>query len=147
MTTVAYIANQFPSPLEPYVMDEIRELRKRGVRVICCSGKHVAARGLADEEKEFYNETRFFHPLSDTQLVRAVRRLGVRKFVDLMIPAIREVQTAPRRRLRCIGRSHPRSSRILRVVDGAGRSASPKHWLQLHLARLGSFAACRPACR
>ena len=42
MTTIAYIANEFPSPLEPYVMDEITELRRRGAQVICCSGKRVS---------------------------------------------------------------------------------------------------------
>ncbi len=40
--TIAYIANEFPSPLEPYVMDEITELRRRGVQVVCCSGKRVS---------------------------------------------------------------------------------------------------------
>lgn len=34
MLTVAYLANQFPSAVEPYVGDEIEELRKRGVEVI-----------------------------------------------------------------------------------------------------------------
>jgi glycosyltransferase involved in cell wall biosynthesis len=34
MLTVAYLANQFPSPVEPYVVEEIDELRRRGVRVI-----------------------------------------------------------------------------------------------------------------
>ena len=34
MLTVAYLANQFPSPVEPYVADEIEELRRRGVRVV-----------------------------------------------------------------------------------------------------------------
>ena len=37
MLTVAYLANQFPSAVEPYVMDEIEELRSRGVRVIAGS--------------------------------------------------------------------------------------------------------------
>jgi len=35
--TVAYLANQFPSAVEPYVMEEIEELRRRGVRVIAGS--------------------------------------------------------------------------------------------------------------
>ena len=34
MLTVAYLANQFPSPLEPYVGEEISELRSRGIEVI-----------------------------------------------------------------------------------------------------------------
>jgi hypothetical protein len=36
---VAYLANQFPSPVEPYVFEEIGELRRRGVRVIPCSAR------------------------------------------------------------------------------------------------------------
>jgi len=37
MLTVAYLANQFPSAVEPYVSEEIEELRRRGVRVIAGS--------------------------------------------------------------------------------------------------------------
>jgi colanic acid/amylovoran biosynthesis glycosyltransferase len=35
--TVAYLANQFPSAVEPYVGEEIEELRRRGVEVIAGS--------------------------------------------------------------------------------------------------------------
>lgn len=34
MLTVAYLANRFPAAVEPYVAEEIRELRGRGVRII-----------------------------------------------------------------------------------------------------------------
>ena len=34
MLTVAYLANEFPSPVEPYVGEEIEELQKHGVQVI-----------------------------------------------------------------------------------------------------------------
>lgn len=34
MLTVAYLANEFPSPVEPYVGEEIEELERRGVRVV-----------------------------------------------------------------------------------------------------------------
>lgn len=34
MLTIAYLANEFPSKLEPYVVDEVGELRRRGIRVI-----------------------------------------------------------------------------------------------------------------
>jgi len=37
MLTVAYLANQFPSPVEPYIGEEIEELRSRGIRVIAGS--------------------------------------------------------------------------------------------------------------
>jgi glycosyltransferase involved in cell wall biosynthesis len=34
MLTIAYLANLFPSAVEPYVVEEVEELRRRGVRVI-----------------------------------------------------------------------------------------------------------------
>jgi glycosyltransferase involved in cell wall biosynthesis len=104
MTTVAYIANQFPSSIEPYVMDEIGELRRRGVRVICCSGKRVRPGELGERELEFWNETRFFQPLSDSQLVRAVRRLGSepQAYSLLLKPVLRELPASPRRRFRSL---------------------------------------------
>ncbi len=43
MLTVAYLANQFPSPVEPYVVEEIEELRRRGVTVISGSARKPRA--------------------------------------------------------------------------------------------------------
>lgn len=37
MLTVAYLANRFPATVEPYVVEEIEELRARGIRVIAGS--------------------------------------------------------------------------------------------------------------
>jgi glycosyltransferase involved in cell wall biosynthesis len=37
--TVAYLANQFPSAVEPYVGEEIQELQRRGVKVISGSAR------------------------------------------------------------------------------------------------------------
>jgi colanic acid/amylovoran biosynthesis glycosyltransferase len=45
MLTVAYLAIQFPSEVEPYVGEEIEELRKRGVRVIAGSVRKARADG------------------------------------------------------------------------------------------------------
>ena len=105
MTTVAYIANQFPSPIESYVMDEIDELRTRGLRVLCCSGKRVRPADLGEREREFWNETRFFQPLTDTQLVQAVRRLITfpRAYSVLMKPMLQDFRASPRKRLRSFG--------------------------------------------
>jgi glycosyltransferase involved in cell wall biosynthesis len=105
VTTVAYIANEFPSSIEPYVMDEISELRQRGVRVICCSGKRVAPAELGETERKFWNDTRFFQPLSDAELVQAVRRLASDRQVllQLLKPVIRELPASPGRRVRSFG--------------------------------------------
>jgi glycosyltransferase involved in cell wall biosynthesis len=105
MTTVAYIANEFPSPLEPYVIDEIAELRRRGAEVICCSGKRVSPNNLSLAERVFWKETRFFQPLSDDELVRAVRRLASdpRNLWQLLRPLLWERGASPTRRIRALG--------------------------------------------
>ena len=105
MTTIAYIANEFPSPLEPYVMDEIAELRRCGAQVICCSGKRVAPNNLNAAERAFWEETRFFQPLTDAELMSAARRLASdrRNLWQLLRPLLCERGVSPSRRLRTLG--------------------------------------------
>jgi colanic acid/amylovoran biosynthesis glycosyltransferase len=105
MTTIAYIANEFPSALEPYVIDEIKELRRRGVEVICCSGKRVSPNDLSLAERVFWKETRFFQPLSDDELMRAMRLLASdrHKFWQLLRPLVWERGASPVRRVRALG--------------------------------------------
>jgi colanic acid/amylovoran biosynthesis glycosyltransferase len=105
MTTVAYIANEFPSPVEPYVMDEITELRRSGVNVICCSGKRVSPKDLTLAERAFWKETRYFQPLSDSELIRALRRLGSGRasLWQLLRPLLLERGASPGRRIRTLG--------------------------------------------
>lgn len=105
MTTIAYIANEFPSPLEPYVIDEITELRRRGTQVICCSGKRVSPNDLSMAERVFWKETRFFQPLSDEELIRAARRLASdrHKLWQLLRPLLWERGASPTRRIRALG--------------------------------------------
>jgi glycosyltransferase involved in cell wall biosynthesis len=50
--TVAYLANQFPSPVEPYVVEEIEELRRRGVRVIAGSVRKPRMNPSANVQRE-----------------------------------------------------------------------------------------------
>ena len=47
MLTVAYLAIRFPAAVEPYVADEIEELRSRGVRVVAGSVRQPQADQLA----------------------------------------------------------------------------------------------------
>lgn len=105
MTTIAYIANEFPSPLEPYVIDEITELRRRNVRVICCSGKRVSPDNLSLAERAFWKETRFFQPLCDHELLRAARRLTSdrRDLWQLLRPLLWEHGPSATFRLRALG--------------------------------------------
>jgi colanic acid/amylovoran biosynthesis glycosyltransferase len=105
MTTVAYIANEFPSPLEPYVKDEIAELRQRGIRVIPCSGKRVSPHGLRRDDRALWDETLFFQPLSDHELLRATRRLASQRSAlwHCLKPVLLECGASPTKRLRALG--------------------------------------------
>jgi colanic acid/amylovoran biosynthesis glycosyltransferase len=62
MPTVAYLANRFPSPVEPYVTDEIRELRRRGVTVISCSARSTPT-ALDSDLGVFTTETLYLQPI------------------------------------------------------------------------------------
>src|SRR5690242_17893720 len=41
MFTVVYLANELPSAVEPYVLQEIQELNRNQVEVIACSARKV----------------------------------------------------------------------------------------------------------
>ena len=105
MTTVAYIANEFPSPVEPYVIDEINELRRRGINVVCCSGKRIAPNSLSLAERAFWKETRYFQPLSDDELTYAARRLASnrRDLWQLLRPLMIDSDASLSLRVRALG--------------------------------------------
>ncbi len=62
MPTIAYLANLFPSPVEPYVVDEIRELRRLGITVFPYSARG-AKPGPNKDLQSFAAETIYFQPL------------------------------------------------------------------------------------
>ena len=70
MPIVAYLANQFPSPVEPYVAEEIQELRKCGVTVIPCSARY-ASTSLNSELKCLADETLYLQALKPRLLIYA----------------------------------------------------------------------------
>jgi colanic acid/amylovoran biosynthesis glycosyltransferase len=69
--TIAYLANQFPSPVEPYVFEEIEELRRRGVEVIPCSVRRSDPAVREPRLKSFASEALYLQPLGLAMLVRA----------------------------------------------------------------------------
>ncbi len=69
MPTIAYITNLFPAAVEPYVIDEIAELRRRGISVIPYSARHP--RDIEGGMKSWATETIYLHPLRVDLLVRA----------------------------------------------------------------------------
>jgi colanic acid/amylovoran biosynthesis glycosyltransferase len=78
--TVAYLANCFPAPVEPYVGDEIRELRQRGVRVIAGSVRRPAAQS---QGHGYEHEVLHLQPLQIWTLMQAVG-LATRRWRKLL---------------------------------------------------------------
>jgi glycosyltransferase involved in cell wall biosynthesis len=61
MTKIVYLANSFPEASEPYVWDEIAELRGRGRTVIPCSFRRP--KQVHTQAKDFASETFYVFPL------------------------------------------------------------------------------------
>ena len=156
MPTIAYLANQFPSPVEPYVLDEIMALRRTGVEVVPCSAwqasaKHgsarivIGGRNLMPDEIEVESDALWrlavsLPPADGLGVPRAsaVSRSGI------SIPPLEGALPYGIGRLRssCVSRTwsapHSCPPWILRRVDRAGCRAITRHQLQYDFARLGS---------
>lgn len=71
MPTIAYIANEFPNAVEWYVADEIRELRRRGIKVVPCSAVAARAESVPENERELWRETLPVRPFGGLLVLRA----------------------------------------------------------------------------
>lgn len=103
MATIAYLTNQFPSPVEPYVVEEIQELRKRGLIVIPCSARSTRT-ALDAELKAFADETLHLQPLRLKLLIQSAF-LCLLKFSllrDFFRRALSRGRETPTRRLRAL---------------------------------------------
>jgi colanic acid/amylovoran biosynthesis glycosyltransferase len=103
MRTIAYITNMFPSPVEPYVAEEIAELRRRGVAVIPCSA-HRPDDGTDFELKSWSSETNYILPLRLAHSIRAgwlcVRKLPL--LSDILVRTLFRGTESPSRKLKAI---------------------------------------------
>lgn len=89
MKTIAYLANSFPEPGEPYLWEEIRELRNRGRLVVACSFRKP--RTILSELKAFATETHYCSPVKVSNIATAalllIGKIGM--ISDLVWRAIR----------------------------------------------------------
>ena len=102
--TIAYLANQFPSPVEPYVFEEIEELRRRGIQVVPCSVRRPDGTAREPRLKSFASESLYLQPLRPRLMVRAAW-LCVRKFgplADLLARVLAQGSEPPARRVRAL---------------------------------------------
>ena len=104
MPTIAYLTNEFPSPVEPYVMDEIRQLRKKWVHVIPSSVRRADSRALDEEARAFAAETLCLYPLQPGLALQALWFCLARRdlFSDLLRRILTEGSESLSRRVRAV---------------------------------------------
>jgi colanic acid/amylovoran biosynthesis glycosyltransferase len=85
MPTVAYITNQLPSPVEWYVVEEIRELERRGVEVVPCSARKPDYESLTPPLRDLFNRTICLQPLRPKALFQTLLN------APATLPRIKEV--------------------------------------------------------
>ncbi len=103
MPTVAYLSNQFPSPVESYVVDEIRELQRGGATVVLCSARRPKAVPGEDLDA-LAAETLYLQPLRSRLALRAVLAFLVNLPIlwKLLLRVLIQGRELPMRRLRAL---------------------------------------------
>jgi glycosyltransferase involved in cell wall biosynthesis len=101
--TVAYLSNHFPEAVEPYVGEEIEELRERGVNVIAGSvRKYAAQRGPKGADSE--SKILYLQPLRWLTLLQALRFAVQRwkEIAGLLTRVLLRGRESPKRRLKAL---------------------------------------------
>jgi colanic acid/amylovoran biosynthesis glycosyltransferase len=101
---VAYLANQFPTEVEPYVGDEIQELRARGVEVIACSVRRPNVRTCVQPPDAAEEELLSLQPLRVRILFQAFAMIVRRwkRISDLLIHVLLRGKELPQRRMKAM---------------------------------------------
>jgi colanic acid/amylovoran biosynthesis glycosyltransferase len=136
MTTIAYLANLFPSATEPYVAAEICELRKRGIEVVPCSIRR-AVFGLDGELDLWRDETTYLRPLRPILLLQAAW-LCLYQFAllnKLLCRVLLQGKESPARRLRAL--AHTFLGAYFAIVLKKRRI----HHIHVHHGYFGSWVA------
>jgi colanic acid/amylovoran biosynthesis glycosyltransferase len=136
MPTIAYLSNLFPSPVESYVVDEIRELRRRGVTVVPCSARRVKP-GLDCHLHPLAAEALYLQPLRISAFLRAVwisaTKPGVVSY--FLSHALFQTRESPSRRLRALLHT------LLGVYYAALLQSRNIHHIHVHHGYFGSWVA------
>jgi colanic acid/amylovoran biosynthesis glycosyltransferase len=141
MLTVAYLAIQFPSAVEPYVMEEIEELRRRGAKVVPGSVRKATSREDTGLESEV--ETIVLRPIRAIILVRALW-LCIRhwdRIADLIRRVLLRGRESPMQRVKALVHTWFGACYALRL-EGRGVEHIHAHhgyfgsWIAMAAARL-----------
>lgn len=95
--TIVYLANSFPEQVEPYIWEEVQELRHRGIDVVPCSIRHPQTYPLDCPVRE--GEIEYAFPLHFVPLLSACWLLIFHflRIRDLILRAVRGPERIHRR--------------------------------------------------
>lgn len=104
MLTVAYLANRFPVPVEPYVGEEIEALRQLGVRVIAGSVRLPQTAQNGPERTSSRHDFICLRPVRALILLRAIALIARhwRRVADLVMRVLVGGNESPRRRIKAL---------------------------------------------
>ena len=143
VVTVAYLANQFPSPVEPYVTAEIEELRRRGVKVIAGSVWKPDERARSNFAARLEPDSVVLQPFQITLLARAAwlcfRRW--RQVADLVERVILQGRESPVQRAKALLHTWLGACYALRLQERGVEHIHVHHgyfgaWIAIVAARL-----------
>ena len=141
-STIAYFANQFPSEVEPYVLAEIEELRRRGLRIIAGSVRRPDARLGQPYTTESAPEI-VLHPLRIGLLLRAAGLCARRwkRITDLVGRVILRGGESPMQRLKALMHTWLGAYYALLLKDRGVKHIHVHHgyfgsWIAMTAARL-----------
>jgi len=141
MLTIAYLAIQFPSAVEPYVTEEIEELRSRGVQVISGSVRTAISRDGIHQEPGL--ETVVLQPLRVIIAMRALW-LCIRhwdQIADLIRRILLRGRESPMQRIKALAHTWLGACYAL-LLEGRGVEHIHAHhgyfgsWIAMAAARL-----------
>ena len=104
MLTVAYLANRFPSPVEPYVAEEIAELWTRGVRVVAGTVRLPRMKSSGDSPGHGIDDKIVIQPVSLATLGKALWLCLSRgsKLLDLLVRIFLQGSESPFQRIKAL---------------------------------------------
>jgi colanic acid/amylovoran biosynthesis glycosyltransferase len=140
--TIAYLANQFPSPVEPYVVAEIEELRRRGVRVIAGSVWKPDERVRSNSAVGRNPDLVVWQPFRIMIMARAVWLCMRRwqRIADLVGRVILQGRENPVQRAKALLHTWLGACYALRLQDREGEHIHLQH-IHVHHGYLGAWIA------
>src|SRR6185437_11540524 len=98
---IAYLANEFPCAVEPYVMDEIHELRRHGLPILACSVKRPQD-SYRNKSQIRLEEVLHFYPLQPWLMVIAFFILCRREMLGILSRILMKGNEGLDRRVRAL---------------------------------------------